>query len=269
MGEQCSRYSEWSEGPAKSRAVLSQMMGICHNAGMTTLSDASLPRTARERARAEVLAELKEIGRRHLAESGSAALSLRAVARQAGMVSSAVYRYFPSRDELLTALIVDAYNALGAEVERADAGRRRSDIAGRWMALCRAVRRWALANSHEYALIFGSPVPGYHAPQDTVDPASRTTLTLVSLLHDGIECDAITNTGGVVPGTVRKDLIGLNSFSGVDIPAAVMLRGLAAWTQLFGHVSFELFGQFTNLINDRDSFFEVQMKLIGQHVIRG
>ncbi len=241
---------------------------------MTTLSPASVPRTARERARLEVLAELKSIGRRHLAESGSGALSLRAVAREAGMVSSAIYRYFPSRDELLTALIVDAYNALGAEVERADAGRRRSDIAGRWMVLCRAVRGWAIANSHEYALIFGSPVPGYHAPQDTVDPASRTTLTLVSLLHDGMECGAITNTaiiktGGAVPGPVRKDLIGLNSFSGMDIPAVVMLRGLAAWTQLFGHVSFELFGQFTNLIHDRDAFFEVQMKLLGHDVING
>lgn len=236
---------------------------------MTTLSAASIPRTAREQARADVLAELKSIGRRHLAESGSAALSLRAVAREAGMVSSAIYRYFPSRDELLTALIVDAYNALGAEVERADAGSRRSDIAGRWMALCRGVRGWAIANSHEYALIFGSPVPGYHAPQDTVDPASRTTLTLVSLLHHGMECGAITNTGGAVPAPVRKDLIGLNSLSGMDIPAAVMLRGLAAWTQLFGHVSFELFGQFTNLIHDRDTFFAVQMKLVGQQVING
>jgi len=241
---------------------------------MTTLSTASLPRTARERARLEVLAELKSIGRRHLVESGSGALSLRAVAREAGMVSSAIYRYFPSRDELLTALIVDAYNALGAEVERADSGRRRNDIAGRWMVLCRAVRGWAIANSHEYALIFGSPVPGYHAPQDTVDPASRTTLTLVRLLQDGIECGAITNTaiirtGGVVPGPVRRDLIVLNSISGIDIPPALILRGLAAWTQLFGHVSFELFGQFTNLIHDRDAFFEVQMKLSGQGVING
>jgi AcrR family transcriptional regulator len=118
-------------------------------------------RTARERVRAELIREITEIARRQLATEGAAGLSLRAVAREMGMVSSAIYRYFPSRDDLLTALIIDGYNAVGTAVEKADAAWPAEDYAGRWLAACRAVREWALAHPHEYALVYGSPVPAY------------------------------------------------------------------------------------------------------------
>src|SRR5215470_9227101 len=109
----------------------------------------------RARVRAEMISEIKAVARRHLEVDG-ANLSLRAVARDLGMVSSALYRYFPSRDDLLTALILDAYNSLGEAVERAEAAVERGDLVGRWLAACRAVRAWALATPHEYALIYGS-----------------------------------------------------------------------------------------------------------------
>src|SRR3954467_4058552 len=121
--------------------------------------------TARERVRAELTADIADAARRQLAEVGAAALSLRAVARELGMASSAVYRYFPSRDDLLTRLIIDGYDDLGSAAEDAD------DPAAaphdRWMAVCRAVRHWAVAHPYEYALLYGSPVPGYEAPRDT------------------------------------------------------------------------------------------------------
>src|SRR3954469_6706262 len=122
----------------------------------------------RAKARAELTDTIKATARRHLAEEGAAALSLRAVARDVGMVSSAVYRYFPSRDDLLTALIVDAYDAVGAALEQADAAHPRADHLGRWLAIAGALRVWALANPQEYALIYGSPIPGYQAPADTI-----------------------------------------------------------------------------------------------------
>jgi len=100
------------------------------------------------------------------------------------MVSSAVYRYFASRDELLTALIIDAYNALGAEAESADAGLR-VPTSRDGSAVGRAIRRWGLAHPYEYALIYGSPVPGYVAPDDTIAAASRTSLVLTGILADG------------------------------------------------------------------------------------
>jgi AcrR family transcriptional regulator len=126
---------------------------------LTAMADSPTP-GARARARAELTEQIKAVARQHLAEHGAAALSLRAVTRDVGMVSSAVYRYFASRDELLTALIVDAYDAVGRAAEEADAACRRDDVEGRWLALASAVRTWATANPHEYALVYGSPVPG-------------------------------------------------------------------------------------------------------------
>ena len=105
--------------------------------------------------------EIKATARRHLAEGGAANLSLRAVARDLGMVSSAIYRYVPSRDDLLTALIIDAYDSLGEAAETAHAADADAAPAQRWVTVCEAVRGWALAHPHEYALIYGSPVPGY------------------------------------------------------------------------------------------------------------
>ena len=98
----------------------------------------------RARVRAEMITEIKTIARRHL-ETDGANLSLRAVARDMGMVSSALYRYFASRDDLLTALILDAYNALGEAAEAADAAvTDRSQLRARWLATARGIRGWAL-----------------------------------------------------------------------------------------------------------------------------
>src|SRR6187200_3759804 len=101
--------------------------------------------TPRQRARAQTLQDITRIGRRHLATEGAAALSLRAVARDLGVVSSAVYRYVASRDELLTLLVVDGYDELGDAVDAALARVDRADHAGRLVAIGRAVRAWALA----------------------------------------------------------------------------------------------------------------------------
>lgn len=145
----------------------------------------STVRGARERARIEVTAAIKDEARRMLAAEGAAKLSLRAVARELGMVSSALYRYFPSRDELLTALIVDAYDSVGAAAEEADARARAAGAPprARWAEVCGAFRAWALAHPHEYSLIYGSPVPGYSAPLDTVGPAARAANTLIGIVR--------------------------------------------------------------------------------------
>jgi len=140
---------------------------------------------SRAENRLEITRAIQEAARRQLAEVGPAALSLRAIAREVGMVSSAVYRYFPSRDDLLTALIIEAYDELGAAVEAAETGvRRRDDLAKRFTALCHAVHDWARANPHEYALLYGSPVPGYAAPDTTVPSAARITGPILRLAEE-------------------------------------------------------------------------------------
>lgn len=213
----------------------------------------------RARVRAELTEEILTVARRHLAEHGAAALSLRAVARDVGMVSSAIYRYFASRDELLTALIVEAFDAVGEAAEQADAGRRRDDLAGRWLAVVRAVRSWALANPQQYALVYGSPVPGYEAPTDTVDPAARVGLVLLRILIDGVAAGVVEDDRIETTRALRRDLDGLRSLAAPGVPDGVLARGLYAWTELFGHISYELFGHLHGIVTDYDAFFELQM----------
>ncbi|MFI6575845.1 TetR/AcrR family transcriptional regulator [Nocardiopsis sp. NPDC050513] len=211
--------------------------------------------TARERARAELAGEITRTARRRLATEGAAGLSLRAVARDLGMASSAVYRYFPSKDDLLTTLIIDGYNALGQAVEEADAARGTADFPGRWRAACHAVRGWALAHPHEYALLFGSPVPDYRAPRDTVGPAARNTAVLARIAAEAHRAGALRaarrphpDTGPLSPSPVVRELFG-------DCPEEVVARALSAWTALYGWVGFEVFGQFDGVLEGRESAF--------------
>ena len=135
----------------------------------------SAPRTARALARAELTRAILDRASVQLAEVGPAALSVRQIARDLEMASSAVYRYFPSRDALLTALLIQAFDDLGQAVEDGDAGAARDDFRGRWVGLAQGLRGWAVAHPHEYALTYGSPVPGYAAPQDTIASATRVS----------------------------------------------------------------------------------------------
>ena len=217
----------------------------------------------RARARAGLTEEIKSVARRHLAEQGAVALSLRAVARDVGMVSSAVYRYFGSRDELLTALIVDAYDAVGDAAERADASCRPADVRGRWLAVCRAVRSWAVANPHQYALVYGSPVPGYEAPPDTIDPAARVSLVLLRILTDGVATGALDDDRIETTRVTRSDLARLRELA-PGVPDGVLTRGMLAWVALFGSVSYELFGHLHGVITDYDAFFDLQMTRTGE-----
>ena len=212
------------------------------------------PTTARERARAELTAEITDLARAQLATVGAAGLSLRAVARELGMASSAMYRYFPSRDDLLTRLILDGYDAVGAAAEEADDPT--AAPAERWLAVCRAVRRWALAHPHEYALLYGSPVPGYQAPPDTVPAAIRVGVVLGRVLGDAARAGLLPDAAGETTGTITPAVA---EVLGGDHPALddrVRSRGLLAWSALFGVVSFELFGHFTGSVADRDAFFD-------------
>jgi AcrR family transcriptional regulator len=216
-------------------------------------------RGARERARSEITVAIKNEARRQLAAEGAAKLSLRAVARALGMASSALYRYFPSRDDLLTALIVDAYNAVGEAAETArDAlrGSRAADPLTRWRTVCGAVREWALAHPHEYALIYGSPVPGYSAPQTTTEPAARVGLALIGVVRDAYAAGTLKEPAEPLPDAVLGEALALAAELGVELPGAVMARLVAAWAQLFGLLSFELFGQFNGVIEARTEFFD-------------
>ncbi|GGK96429.1 TetR family transcriptional regulator [Mangrovihabitans endophyticus] len=201
--------------------------------------------------------EIKTVARRHLASDG-ANLSLRAVARDLGMASSAVYRYFASRDELLTALIIDAYDALGAAAEHAAEGVR-GDL-DRWLAVALAVRDWALAEPHQWALIYGSPVPGYQAPPDTIGPATRVILLIAAIVREAYEAGRIPDQPPLT-GRYAEELAAVAEQFAGRAPARLVGAAMSGFIHMCGAVSAELFGQLTNGVDeDRRGFFEFQMR---------
>lgn len=221
----------------------------------------SLPaRTARERGRASLLGDIKRVARRQLAEQGAGALSLRAVARELGLVSSALYRYFPSRDALLTALIIDAYDGLAEATEAAETASAGSEPTERWLAACRALRAWAHASPAEYALLYGSPDTQYRAPADTVAPATRVYAVLARLLPLAPPELPQPNLPAALQSDLQRDADELAS----QLPPELMARTLLAATAVFGLVSFEVFGHYTNIITDLDTWFELSVTALAR-----
>jgi AcrR family transcriptional regulator len=225
---------------------------LCDTADMSASS-------LRARIRSEMNREIKEVARRHLATDG-VNLSLRAVARDMDIVASALYRYFPSRDALLTALITDAYEALGAAAAEAESAVPRDDLRGRWMAVCRATRTWALAHPAEYGLLYGSPVPGYVAPHHTTAPAAKVVLLLVDIAIDGAE--RLEPVPSPLPEPVRADLRRLIDQHPGDLPEKRLDRVFAGWIHLFGLISFEVFGRLNDTIEARAEYFDHHMALM-------
>lgn len=209
--------------------------------------------TPRERARADTMQRVLESGRRQLVEQGAAALSLRAVARDLGMVSSAVYRYVPSRDDLLTALIVEGYRDLAEVAEAAAAGR--AAPGRRFVTLCEAIYAWAREHPHQYALIYGSPVPGYRAPQETIADAARTPAAAIRLVENAWAAGDLAAEAPMPPASavLRRQAKEVRSALDTELPETVLLRFASAWTQVFGVISFDLFGQLVGTFEPGDA----------------
>lgn len=211
--------------------------------------------TPRQRARAATIADIKSAALDQLSAHGSA-LSLRAIARELGVVSSALYRYFPSRDELLTALIVDAYDDLADALlaARADlpAHRRRTD----WAATARTLRTWALAQPHRFALVYGTPVPGYAAPADTIAPAGRVLTALAGAVQGAAADGVLTDPADVPSEALHRQLVAVAAVLGPEIPPAVMVRLTAAFAQLVGLLTLELGGHFVGGFDPADDLYD-------------
>ncbi len=222
----------------------------------------SISQTARARARAELTAEIVAAAGEELAEVGPAALSLRSVARRLGMVPSALYRYFPSRDSLLTALIIEAYEAVGSVAAAAatEAGPASMD---RWLAVCARVRAWAGQHPQQWALIYGSPVPGYAAPEATVGAALLITEVVAGLVRETPE--ARPPEAVFAPAAHLEDVI--DPLRETLLPgrtAETAVAALMAWTSLIGTVSLELFGHYKGGTADFDPVFMYAMEAAGR-----
>ena len=220
----------------------------------------------RARVRAELTSEITAIARRQIATDGASSLSLRGIARELGMASSAIYRYFPGRDELLTVLIVEAYDMFGMIAEQADAGMERDDFRGRWTAVCDAAFDWARANTAEYALIFGTPIPGYVAPEDTIGPASRFTGVLTSILVDASSSGLSVSPAPLISKATTRDLRALGAQIGGRVADPTLFLGFHAWTSLIGTISIILFGHLHKVLDDHEAFFADVVRRLGDEL---
>jgi AcrR family transcriptional regulator len=219
----------------------------------------------RQQARDRIEAQIIEVGRRQLVSDGAAGLSLRAIARDVGLVSSAVYRYVASRDDLLTLLVVDAYTELADAVDAA-ADPASTDWAQRLIVMAHAARGWAVDQPARWALLYGSPVPGYRAPAElTVGPGTRVVATMFGVIADGIRAGDIPDPKDVAPDPVSTDLDGLRAEFGFYGGDPVLLKCLLVWATLVGAISLEVFGQYgADTLSAPEVVFDGQIRLLVQ-----
>ncbi|TPG33847.1 TetR/AcrR family transcriptional regulator [Mycolicibacterium hodleri] len=217
----------------------------------------------RQETRDRIEREIVDVGRRHLVTDGAAGLSLRAIARDLGMVSSAVYRYVASRDDLLTLLIVDAYNDLADAVDRAALGTNGS-WDGRLLVTARAARRWAIDQPAAWALMYGSPVPGYHAPADrTVGPGTRVVGALFAVVAAGVAAGEVPEAGPTPSATTSADFDGIRTEFGFTGGDPTVMKCFLLWATLVGAISLEVFGQYgADTLSDPSDVFDGQIRLV-------
>ena len=204
-------------------------------------------------------AEILAMAREHVGREGAAALSLRSIARDLGMAPSALYRYFDGRDALLSALILTAYESLAETAEAAarEAQGRRGSDAERFSTVPRAMREWALGHPHEWGLIFGTPVPGYQAPEDTVVPYARIAAAMVRPVVEADGAGRLRPRHGVeVPPELALAVEPVSEGLLPGMPVATVVRVVQAWTTVVGIVSLEVFGHWRNTIGDPGALFE-------------
>ena len=219
----------------------------------------------RERVRQATVEEIKAVARAQMAAEGTAGVKLRAIAREMGMTAPALYRYFASRDDLVTALVVDAYDALADAMEGAVEAAGAGHHAERVRAAFAAFRAWGLAHPTEFALIFGSPIPGYVAPETTRPAGLRYTDLLGRLLADAwadgaLDPDRIDLQ--TPPALARQVEAFQRRRGGPGLPAPVLAFGLGAWARLHGLVALEVFGHLAPAIGDGAALFEQELDAI-------
>jgi AcrR family transcriptional regulator len=232
---------------------------------MTSPAASPPPATWRIRQRQATLAQIKTLARRQLAEHGTGAVNLRAIAREMGTASSALYRYFPSHHDLITALVIDAFEAVAAAMAAARDRVPSADHAGRWLAVCGAFRQWALANPADFALIAGTPVPGYRAPWEETGPAAaRYSGTFGGVYIAAVEAGAAEPgrtqvPSDLVPGPLLRDLLSRAGYAPSTQVAAIVANAMAS---IRGYVAMEIFGGMSQSFSDTDALYQAHLSTV-------
>jgi AcrR family transcriptional regulator len=223
----------------------------------------SVAPSRRARLRADTINEIKTLARRQLAEQGPGAISLRAIAREMGTAPSALFRYFPSHNDLISAIVVDAYNDVADALSSVRDAWPSGDHAGTWFAICQAYRSWSLENPSEFALLFGTPLPGYEAPQEVTGPAaSRSIEVALGVYAAAVQAGSADPGRSQVPADLEIGALwkGLLQERGSLYEPRLAGIVLSAWAAVLGYLIAEIFGSLTSLIDDIDRLYVAHLR---------
>jgi AcrR family transcriptional regulator len=220
----------------------------------------------REKRRAATVDEIRATAWKQIGEMGAASLSLRGIAREMGMTAPALYRYYKDRDALVTALLVDAFTAFGNALEAGRDACAAEDHAGRFSAMCKAYFQWAAQNPQRYALLFGTPIPGYMFAEELGPVAQRSFLLLQGVIGEA-------HTAGKVSGelttlrlpTTLKSQYGLLKKMGMPYSPLITHLALSVWSTMHGITSLYLHHYLTGFLQENvESFVEVEIEKIAR-----
>lgn len=199
------------------------------------------PTAIRDRFRAQMVDEIKQLALRQLAEGGPQALSVNAIAKELGVSGPALYRYFANRDALLTELILDAYGDLSAALRAAEPG---------LGPLADAYRAWATTNPHRYRLLFGAPLPGYDAHDERLVAAAQHSM---DVLLDRLPA------GPAPAAPLAEQVTEWVRRRGREVDPGTAMRALTAWSRVHGLVTLEIEGNYASMGLDADALFAAEV----------
>jgi AcrR family transcriptional regulator len=199
--------------------------------------------------------EIKNRARQQMAEQGHVGLSLSAIARGMELTTPAMYRYYASRDDLISALIVDAYNSFADALDAASKSLPERTYASRLTAVCLAYRDWAIAHKTDFGLIYGTPIPGYEGPPETSAAAQRGALVLTDLFAAAVKEDAMPLAA--IPDQLARSI--RETIQGYEGPPEIVYRFLSGWARLHGMVMLEVYNQTAFILRDTEGFYRQEV----------
>ncbi len=223
----------------------------------------------RERIRGEIRDEIKAIAREQMAEQGTASLSLTAIARRMELTPPALYRYYPDRDALITALIIDAFDALAVALATAAASQPTERYAERLEAVLLAYRAWARANPFDFQLIYGNPIPGYHAPIELTVPAVRRGADVIMGVVQAAYTAGELHLPEDLPALADSVELRASPESGMGAEVTsplVTYVCMTGWAHIHGIIMLELFNHLQPTIGNIDAFYHQEIRVLMQRM---
>ena len=219
------------------------------------------PRPRTDERQPNLQEAIKDTAWKQIAESGATSLSLRAIARELGITAPAIYNYYPSRDDLVTALIVDAFTSLAEAQEASLAGLEQNRRAVRLSALGLAYREWAVTYPQRYHLIFGTPIPNYTAPEEVTLPAAAKALVpLIQSIQDLASAGELrTERLAEMPPKLKSMLGAWSEFAG-GFNHDVLYLALVIWSRVHGLVMLEITHQIPSFFDDPAEMYRQEIK---------